>query len=111
MFFLALSKPRLGVRLGSTSLLLRPVATPGNATALAVYGLHWHGRRLTLNVDNKGAATVALLAGAPLILRSEHEHSSHNKYVRLSAGGMRPIHCLPLCKRVCSIQRAWRADD
>ena len=50
----------LGVRLGSGSLRLRPVAPPGNATRLAIRGLHWHGRRLRLETA-AGGATLQLL--------------------------------------------------
>ena len=59
----------LGVRLGSASLLLRPVAPPGNATRLAIRGLHWRGRRLRLETTADGAR-VELLTGAPVLLRS-----------------------------------------
>jgi hypothetical protein len=59
----------LGGRLGSASLLLRPVAPPGNATRLTIRGLHWRGRRLRLEATASGAS-VELLTGAPVLLRS-----------------------------------------
>ena len=58
----------LGVRLGSASLLLRPVPPPANATRLAIRGLHWHGRRFLLETA-AGGATLKLLSGAPVLLR------------------------------------------
>jgi len=59
----------LGVRLGAKSLTLQPVAAPLNSTALAIRGLHWHGRRLKLRIDARGDATVEVLSGAPVLLR------------------------------------------
>ena len=38
-------------------------------------------------MDNKGDTAVARLASAPLLLRSEREHSLPSRDVRLSAGG------------------------
>lgn len=59
----------LGVRLGSSSLLLRPAAPPGKATRLSIRGLHWHGRRLRLEAAAGGDARVELLSGKPVLLR------------------------------------------
>ena len=57
------------MRLGVDTLTLRPVAPPGNATALAVRGLHWRARRLELRVEARGDATLWLLEGAPVLVR------------------------------------------
>jgi trehalose/maltose hydrolase-like predicted phosphorylase len=86
----------LGVRLGAASVTLRPVAAPGSATALAVRGLHWHGRRLKLRVDAKGDATVQVLSGAPVLLRS-----GNSSDVKLAVGDVphllhAPVHALVL---------------
>jgi trehalose/maltose hydrolase-like predicted phosphorylase len=88
----------LGVRLGAESLILRPVAPPGNATALAVRGLNWHGRRLKLRVDATGAATVEVLSGAPVLLRRAIANSSDTELAVGDAPLLlhAPVHALVL---------------
>ena len=89
----------LGVRLGAEGLILRPVAPPGNATALAVRGLHWHGRRLKLRVDAKGDATVELLFGAPVLLGCENSN-----VVELAVGDAPHLLHAPVHARVLERQ-------